>query len=238
MASIEAVALPDQLVDGQLRGKIAIVIDVLRATTTIVEALSNGARSVIPVVSVDSARMIAHDRSGSLLCGERGGVKPDGFMLGNSPFEYTRDRVEGVDCVLSTTNGTRALQMAQEAELVLIGSITNLDALSVYVQSQKLDVVLVCSGTDRMVSLEDCLCAGLIVDRLGFNTDDSAKLMQHAVRSAVREFDGVDGAVASSYHAHRLVDLGFERDVLYSSRVSIADIVPVFDPAVGEIQGV
>ena len=238
MPRVEAVALPDHLTVDQLRGKIAIVIDVLRATTTIVEALSHGARSVVAVASVDAARMISHDRPGSLLCGERGGIKPDGFALGNSPFEYTREHIVGVDCVLTTTNGTRALHMSQAAETILIGSVTNLDSLCLYVRSLDQDVVLVCSGTDRMVSLEDCLCAGLIVDRLGFDADDSAQLLLHAMRGAIKEYGGLEGAIRSSYHAQRLIDLGFENDVLYSSRDSISDIVPVFDPALGEIQGV
>jgi len=205
MPSIDAVALPDHLVDDQICGKIAVVIDVLRATTSIVEALGNGARCVVPVASVDGARLIAHERDSALLCGERGGIKPEGFSLGNSPFEYGRGVVAGKDCVLTTTNGTRALHMAVGADEVLVGAITNVDAVCDWVRRDGRDVVLVCSGTDGRVSLEDCLGAGLIVDRLGYSATDNAAMMFHAMEGAVERFGGVRYAVESSFHAKRLI---------------------------------
>lgn len=235
MASIEAVSLPDHLADGQLRGRVAVVIDVLRATTTIAAALEHGARCVVPVASVGVAREMAGQREGSVLCGERGGVRPEGFTLGNSPLEYTRDAVEGRVCVLSTTNGTRAIHKAAGADEVLIGSITNAAALCAYLRSLGSDVVLVCSGTDGRVSLEDCLGAGLIVDRLGYSGDDSAVLMRDAYLGGNARYGGLVGAIGSSYHARRLVDLGFIDDVRYCAGIDACGVVPRFGAESGEI---
>jgi 2-phosphosulfolactate phosphatase len=236
MPQIDAVALPDHLSEDQLTGKIAVVIDILRATTTIVEALDNGARSVVPVASVDGARVMAHDRTGALLCGERGGVKPEGFSLGNSPLEYTPDVVDGVDCVLTTTNGTRALHMATQADEILVGSITNADALCDRLRQDSRDVVLVCSGTDGRVSFEDCLGAGLIVDRLGYQASDSAAMMFHAMEGAIERFGGLRYAVQSSFHAKRLIELGFGDDVAFACEPGSSSVVPMLDSAIGEIQ--
>ena len=235
MPTIDAVALPDHLVADQLSGKIAVVIDVLRATTTIVEALGNGARCMVPVASVDGARVIAHDRANSILCGERGGVKPNGFQLGNSPLEYGRDVVRGMDCVLTTTNGTRALHMATEADEVLIGAITNVDALCDWIKRDGRDVVLLCSGTDKRVSFEDCLGAGLIVDRLGYSSTDNAAMMFHAMEGAVERFGGLRYAAESSFHAKRLIGMGFGDDVALACEAGKSSIVPLFDSVVGEI---
>jgi len=232
---IDAVALPDHLVDDQLAGKIAVVIDVLRATTTIVEALGHGARSVVPVASVGGARIMAHDRDGALLCGERGGVKPDGFSLGNSPLEYSGDVVGGLDCVLTTTNGTRALHMSTEGDEVLVGAITNVDALCERIRGDGRDVVLVCSGTDGRVSFEDCLGAGVIVDRLGYQASDNAAMMFHAMEGAATRFGGLRYAVESSFHAKRLIELGFGDDVAFACQIGTSSIVPVFDSGIGEI---
>lgn len=236
MAVVDAVGLPDHLVRDQLVGKIAVVLDVLRATTTIVEALGNGAGCVVPVSSVDGARVISHDRHGSVLCGERGGVKPEGFELGNSPLEYTAERVGGVECVLTTTNGTRALHMATQADEVLIGSMTNVDALSEWIRDDGRDVVLVCSGTDGRVSLEDCLGAGLFVDRLGHAATDNAMMMWHAMLGAVDRFGGIRFAVESSFHAKRLIELGFGDDVAFACKAGSSSAVPVFDSCIGEIR--
>ncbi len=230
MHKISAVALPDHLEPDALRGRVAVVIDVLRATTTIARAFEQGAACVVPVASIDAARMIAHEREGALLCGERGGIKPEGFVLGNSPGEYTPEAVGGRDLVLTTTNGTRALHMCDGAAEIITGSITTLHAVCGYLSACEMNVVLVCSGTDQRVSLEDCICAGAIVGALDQThaADDSARLMQLAAK----------GRVASSYHACRLVDLGFGADVEYASQRSVCEVVAMFDPAVGEIRPV
>jgi len=235
MPKIDAVGLPDYLDDQQLNGRVAVVIDILRATTTIVHAMETGAKNIIPVSSVDGARLLAQNTPGTILCGERGGIKPDGFILGNSPFEYTAQVIAGQSCVLTTTNGTRALRMSEVAEQVIVGSLRNLNALCDWLKADGRDVVLVCSGTDRRVSLEDCIGAGLIIDRLGYAATDSAALMYHAMHSAVNRFDGVRFAIESSSHAKRLINLGFAQDVQFACEIGVSLTVPLFDSGVGEI---
>lgn len=238
MPSISAVALPDHLDDSMIQGQIAVVIDVLRATTTIAHALEHGASCVVPVASVDSARMLAHERAGAMLCGERGGIRPEGFELGNSPLEYARGLIADRDLVLTTTNGTRAMHMCSGAHGVYTGSVTNIGALCELLAEQDRDVVLVCSGTDRRVSLEDCICAGLIAERLGASheLDDSALLMRHAAEGVIERCAGIEGAIGSSFHARRLVDMGFRADVAYAAVMNSSGCVPFFDAATGEIR--
>lgn len=240
MPSVRVVALPDHLETDALSGAVAVVIDVLRATTTIADALGNNAACVIPVASIDAARMIAHDRPGALLCGERGGIKPERFTLGNSPAEYTAEAVGGRELVLTTTNGTRALHMCDRAHEILTASLTNLASVAQALARRDRDAVLVCSGTDRRVSLEDCICAGLMVGALGesHRPDDSAMLAEHAARGAVARWGSLRDAVASSFHAGRLVELGFGDDVAHASRCSVCPVVPCFDPATGEIRAI
>lgn len=238
MPTVSAESLPDHLGTDELSTKIVVVIDVLRATTTIAHALDHGAACVFPVASIDSARMIAHERPNSLLCGERSGIRPDGFQLGNSPLEYTTDHIANRDLVLTTTNGTRALHMCASAHTILTGSITNLVSLCEQIRQSDQDVVLVCSGTDRRVSLEDCICAGLIAERLQgtHELDDSASLMSHAAHGVIERSGGLGPAIASSFHAKRLEDLGFGRDVEYAAQLNKSTCVPCFDPATGEIR--
>ncbi len=238
MPTVDCVALPDHLSASQLDGKVAVVIDILRATTTIVEMLTHGASCVVPVASVDGARIIAQDHPDALLCGERSGTPPEGFHCGNSPLEYSPERVGGKACVISTTNGTRALHLCDHAHRVLIGSITNIQSLCVILAEDACDVVLVCSGTDGQVSLEDCIGAGLIIEQLGYSATDNAALLMHAARGAIERFGGVRYAIESSFHAKRLIELGFGDDVAYSSQLDTRSVVPEFDPAIGEIHPV
>ncbi len=240
MPNVSAVFLPDHLAETDLSDRIAIVIDVLRATTTVTHALDEGAACVIPVASVDAARMIAHEREGSLLCGERGGIRPEGFHLGNSPSEYRRAVVAGRDLVLTTTNGTRALGLCEGASTIFVGALTNLAAVAEAVRPLEKDVVLVCSGTDGLVSLEDVICAGLFASRLrmSHDLDDSAMSFHHAAEGAIERCGGLEGAISSSFHAGRLVEMGFGADVEYASRLGVSDGVPCFDPVTGEIRPV
>ena len=235
MPKIDAVGLPDMLCTQQLEDRVVVVIDVLRASTTIGHALESGARCVVPVASVDGAKVIAHDRTSSLLCGERGGVRPEGFVLGNSPFEYTNEIVSGKDCVFTSTNGTRALGMVDAAASVVVGSIRNIGAVCDWIRTSGRSVVIVCSGTDGQVSLEDCLCGGMFVNQLGFAASDGASMMYHAMKHAQEVFGSIRFAVESSFHAKRLIDLGFGRDVAFACENAKSSVVPIFDSGIGEI---
>jgi 2-phosphosulfolactate phosphatase len=189
MRCVHVHLLPSLIPPGALRGGVAVVVDVLRATTVMVHALAAGCEAILPCLEVDDARRVAASLppGTAILGGERQGLPIDGFDLGNSPDDYTPQVCRGKTVVMTTTNGTRAILASLEAERVLIGAFANvtatitqcLDALR-----RSIPVHLVCAGTDGQISLEDTALAGLIVHTLeprGFPAaNDSATLARMA----------------------------------------------------------
>lgn len=186
MTEIRVYGLPELLEPESIRGEIAVVIDVLRATTTVIAAIAAGLARVIPVLEVEEAKKLKKqfDDSGLnlsesdlLLGGERGGKRIDGFDLGNSPREYTKERVGGKTLIFSTTNGTRAMYRARFAKHVYLASFLNaqtvVDQLLTHSRSQdesssssKERIHIICAGTNGSLTEEDLLLAGLLVERL------------------------------------------------------------------------
>src|SRR5260370_2380608 len=160
--------LPNLAPPGRLTGGVAVVVDVLRATTTIIHALAAGCSAVRPCAEVDEARALAGSmRAGRvLLGGERGGAPIEGFDLGNSPGEYTSRVCSGTALVLTTTNGTRALLRAAEAERTLIAAFVNYSAVCEQLRHDLRPLHIVCAGTEGEPSLEDTLLAGALVEYL------------------------------------------------------------------------
>jgi 2-phosphosulfolactate phosphatase len=167
-----------------------VVIDVIRATTTIVEALSAGAKAVYPVAEIEEALRLATSlgRDDALLCGERKGVMIEGYVLGNSPREFTAERVAGKDLVMTTTNGTRALAAAMGGSRVLVASFTNLSAVSEALGGAE-DVAIVCAGREDRFAMEDAVCAGILVRRL--HSPASGAELNDAARAAHTLTEGV-----------------------------------------------
>src|SRR3954469_23642043 len=154
---LDVYLLPDLAEPAALAGKTVVVIDVLRATTTIVHALAAGAKEVVPCLEVEEARRIATERGGEAVTGgERGGKQIPGFDLGNSPAEYSRERVAGKTVVFTTTNGTRAMQRCKSASRVLLGAFVNFSAVCRELSGVE-QIALVCAGTDGHVTREDTL---------------------------------------------------------------------------------
>ena len=147
-----------------LEGRVAVVIDVVRATSAMVEALANGARAIFPTVSTEEAVKLASSlgREDTLLCGERKGLKVEGFDLGNSPGEFRPEVVEGKQLVMTTTNGTRALIVAESASRVLAASFMNISAVTKALKGEEA-LVIICAGRENRFALEDALCAGAIM---------------------------------------------------------------------------
>ena len=201
-----------------------VVIDVLRATSTIVTALSNGASEVLPVLNLEDA--IEFGKMGYLIGGERGGIKPLGFALGNSPAEYCTDIVKDRKICLTTTNGTRALINARKyANDIYVASFLNLSStverLSVYD-----NIALICAGNDGDVSYEDTQLAGCIIEKLcvirSYDLSDSA-----LIALGLWQELGEPRFVGS--HAKKLIELGFEKDVEYCSSIDVNSIVALYD---------
>ena len=236
--------LPELFQPAELRGGLAVVIDLLRASTTMAHALAAGATKVVPCLEVEQARVYAaeHEAEAVVLGGERGGELIEGFDLDNSPLSYTPDRVAGRTVVFTTTNGTRALLRAREADRVLIGAFVNLSAVLRVLEGDERPVHLICAGTRGRFSAEDFLCAGALAAGVAAvagveQWDDDA------ARVAAGYFD-INAAPAAQRRALRgsaggrdLAALGFEADIERAAQWDLFDIVPEFDAAAGVIRG-
>ena len=217
--------------DVDFGGKIAVVIDVLRATSVITTALANGARSVIPLTTVEEAeqRFSACDTALTLKGGERNSVKIEGFDLGNSPLEYKLSVVGDKDIIFTTTNGTQALHSVQGAAETVLACFRNTTAVVDYLLRQQKDVVIVCSGTRGQFSLDDGLCAGRLVGLLKSKAkaeldDISILLSNHYEKSK----DNLFGALAECFHVKYLFGLGFYDDIKFCLQTDCVDVIPVY----------
>lgn len=237
--------LPALVDPGTLKGGVVIMIDALRASVTIAAALASGANCVLPVLTVEDAktrleRLLEQGtaRSRIILGGERGGVLIPGFDLDNSPLAYTPEKVRGKDVIFTTANGTSTLLHASQAAKILIGALTNVSAVCKEVAEDDRPVHIICSGTRGEISLDDCLAAGAIADRLvpagrGFGSDDSGLVCINLWREAQRT--GLIEAMRSSRGGRNLGRLGFDADIRLCSAVDAINLLPVFDPAQGRI---
>lgn len=218
-------------------GTTTVVIDVLRATTTITHAIAAGARAVIPCLTVEEARTKAAEiGSAALLGGERGGERIAGFDLGNSPTECTADRLAGKTLVFTTTNGTRAMQHARQAMRLVLGAFVNFGALCRELKGAP-DVSILCAGTDGQITREDTLLAGAIVDDLMRSQscdeevvcNDQAEIAWDAWRALLRDIaqgKPLAAHLRSSQGARNLIELGMERDIDIAAQIDRFDVVP------------
>jgi 2-phosphosulfolactate phosphatase len=211
-APAEFAALPKR----DLSQTVCIVFDVLRATSTIVTALANGAAAVVPVAEIPEALALKQQRPKLLLGGERDGVRIRAnltggvdFDLGNSPREFTREAVQGKTIVLTTTNGSRALRACANAKSVLAASFLNLSATAKHLQSQApSDFLFVCSGTFDQAAFEDVLAAGALADLLWdrFPPDTTADSARIAHDIYLQHRDDLLCAMEHSRNGRRLLD--------------------------------
>ena len=221
-----------------LEDKLVIVIDVLRATSTIVTALANGCQAIIPVLTSEEAMEKRLTLPGSLLGGEREAVLIEGFDLGNSPFDYVPEKVGGKRVIMTTTNGTRAIRDAVAAPVIWMASFLNMESITQAIlgefetNSKLQGVVVFCAGTEERFDLPDTLCAGMLIDALGPKVvlNDLGEAARMLYQSS-EEF--LVDKIRDSAHGKKLISMGFERDLVYCSTPNILPIIPVFDD--GEI---
>lgn len=214
----------------ELRGKTAVVIDVLRASSTIITALSNGARKIIPVEDMDAAMRIARtmDNNDYLLCGEKNGVKIEGYHLGNSPAEYTREVIADKTIILNTTNGTKTIKRASLANHLYVGCFLNQTSILEALKQHDDSVVLLCAGWQGRLSLEDTLFAGSLISAMcdGELPDKVADGVKVAFGLYKKFGDNLPTVIGTSDHARRLKGLAPDEDILYASRIDVFDILP------------
>ncbi|MEK9135657.1 MAG: 2-phosphosulfolactate phosphatase, partial [Bacteroidota bacterium] len=168
---------PHQIDELALRDKTVVVVDVLRASTSIATALNNGAKEIIPVTTVERAVKISGNLFGDYVLrgGERNGKMIEGFNLGNSPFDYSEEKVKGKAIIFSSTNGSMAIEKARFARHVAICGFVNIALVTEFMKELRQDFIIVCAGNNGMFSLEDSVCAGMLVHKL--SEDDGVELL-------------------------------------------------------------
>lgn len=241
--------LPSLFQPQDLVGGIAVIIDVLRASTTIVHALANGAKCVFPCGEVDEAKLMARSVAAEsgvnpnsesvsvLLGGERAGVLIEGFDLDNNPFAYSRDVVDGKAIIFTTSNGTRALLRSEQAERILIGAFVNLNSIVRELVRDERPVHLVCAGTLGKITIEDCLCAGAIVDEwLAATGESESALMDDQLRMALDLYrqrsatpETFRAAMREGFGGRNCIRLGFAEQIERAATRDLFDIVPEYD---------
>jgi 2-phosphosulfolactate phosphatase len=213
-------------------GKTTVVIDVLRATSTIITAINNGAKEVVPVATIEFAVKVSGGMFGghTLLGGERNTKKIEDFVLGNSPFEYSKEVVEGKTIVFYSTNGTKAIVKAKYSENLFICSFLNISEITKQLISLGNDLEIICSGRNNHFSLEDSICAGMLISKLQ-NHNNNLDLNDSAivVLTLYEKFgDNIVSAMRGSDHGKILIENGFESDIEYCSKLDMFDIVPYY----------
>jgi len=244
--------LPQFVPQSELAGSVVVVVDLLRASTTICHALASGAKCVMPCLKIDETRFRAKQfsRDEIVLGGERGGERIEGFDLGNSPADYTADQVFGRTVLFTTTNGTKALAHARLASRVLIGAAANRTALAeTLAAAPRVDIL--CAGTDGKVTREDILAAGAICDRLLAQTSAQHWRTNEWAEAALGEWQELltlaqtEGRTASQQLSlelcvtpggMNLLVLGYDTDLVLCAQLDTLNVVPEMDLQQGIIR--
>ncbi|RAJ85345.1 2-phosphosulfolactate phosphatase [Chitinophaga dinghuensis] len=225
--SLEVCLSPALLHLYDVKNSIVVIIDVLRATSTICTALYNGAAKVIPVATVEECVNIGR-AIGGITAGERDGKVAEGLVHGNSPFEYPRDFIEGKTLVLTTTNGTKLLHMAKDAIQIVTGSFPNISAVCDYLIAQGQPVILGCAAWKDRVNMEDTLFAGAVVNRIKdhFNVDCDSAIAAESLYNTAK--DDIYSFMQQASHYKRLANYGLEKDIQFCLTPDGSNVLPIF----------
>lgn len=221
----------DSLKPHAVAGKIAVVIDVFRTTTTIATALGRGAEKIVPVSSRLEAKRTLIDYPGAILAGESKGQRIKGFHFGNSPFEFTSASVSGKTIIMCTTNGTKAVQKASGALALYLGAFVNARAITQKIEQQEYDIILACAGTQRTFSLEDTCCAGYLIALLAktkkMELTDSAR----TALAVYRQYrDNPAYRLRNSRNGKTLMKNGCWSEIQYCCTKDLLEVIPALIP--------
>jgi 2-phosphosulfolactate phosphatase len=208
---------------------IVVIIDILRATSAICTAFHHGAEKMVPVATVEEA--LEYKRKGFLAGAERNAIKVEGFDFGNSPYDYMGDHVKGKTIVLTTTNGTQAIEAARNAYKVVIGSFLNIDILCDWLMMEQRSILLLCSGWKNKFNLEDALFAGAVTEELARRSDryklgDGCLALKYLYQQAEED---PNKFLTYSSHKERLAALGLKRDIRYCLTPNQTPVIPVLE---------
>lgn len=222
---IEVCFSPSLIPNYTIEGKIVVVIDIFRATSSICYGIENGAAEIIPVATVEECK--AYEGRGYLLAAERNGEVVNGFDFGNSPYSYTVEKVSGKKIVLTTTNGTHAIHKSKLADKIIIGSFLNLDSICNWLKDQNQDVLLVCSGWKNKFNLEDTLFAGAVVHLLKNSFEQHCDSAVAAEDMYLLAKDNLREYLYKSSHSQRLKELNIEDDIQLCLKQNICTCIPI-----------
>lgn len=226
---VETCPTPVQYQSYENREAIVVVNDILRASSAIVTAFMNGVSSIIPVATLDEAKLLK--KKGYVVAAERDGIVRDFADFGNSPYNFSSDRVAGRDIVYSTTNGTRAIQMASTGHQVLIGAYLNLAALADYIVQQERDLLIVCAGWKNKFNLEDTLFAGALAEQVLM--DERYSTICDATHAAMDLYllakTDMLGYIEKAAQRSRLRKNHLDDVIPYCHEIDQTDIIPVLE---------
>jgi 2-phosphosulfolactate phosphatase len=213
-------------------GKTTVVIDVLRASTTLITALANGAKEIVPVATVEFAVKVSGGMFGghTLLGGERNTKKLEGFALGNSPSDYISNAVEGKTIVYYTTNGSKAIVKAKFSENLFICSFINISVVAKYLVELSNNIEILCAGNNNLYSLEDSVCAGrLVKEIISQSTECELSDSSKSAMALNKEFGGnILKMLKESEHGGLLSESGFVDDLNICSKLNETNVNPIF----------
>ena len=225
MKSLDVCLSPDLIHLYDLKGKITVAVDILRATSSITTGMAHGIEAIVPFASLDDCRGMRV--KGYYIAGERGGQKVEDFDIGNSPFSYMEDHLKGEKVAVTTTNGTQVIELSAGSEEIIIGSFLNITAVTKYLKNKPNDVLIFCAGWKGHVNLEDTLFAGALASMIesGYDFADDAVLV---AKSLYKENeDDILHLVEKSSHAKRLNKFNVTRDIEFCLTRDKFDVVPV-----------
>jgi len=234
MMKLDVLITPGEQLPGDVASRTVVVVDVLRASSTIVEALAAGARALYPVAEVEEALRLANTlgRDDVLLCGERKSLAIDGFDLGNSPGDFTPERVAGKMIVMSTTNGTGALVAASVGARVIVGSWLNLSAVVDELVRTNAEPIFYCSGREGRFALEDAVCSGIMAARViaaaGEDMDWELNDGAMAALAMADRYADPDELFRLTAAGKQIVEVGLREDLAFCALTDRHGVVPVF----------
>ena len=235
--SVEVYFTPAILEEMQLKDKNIVVIDVLRASTTIAAALKNGAKEIIPVNNIESAVKLSGSMFGdvTLRAGERNAKMIEGFNLGNSPREYTEEIVKGKSIILMTTNGSAAMVKGRHAKNLVIGAFVNLSSVVEFLHELGENFLIICAGKENDFCMEDAVCAGRIINKLEKTND--VEIVPDDSAKAAAALDSVFGKsilkmLKTSEHGMYLAEAGFADDLKACGEIDSIDVLPILSGSV------
>lgn len=214
--------------------KIVVIVDIFRATTTMCAALNNGAKAIISVASIEEAQ--TYKTQGYLVGAERNVKRCDFADFGNSPFEYTKDKVLGKEVVFTTTNGTQAINVAKESDFLIIGAFSNIDVVTQFCCDKQKDVLILCAGWNNRFNIEDTLFAGALASKLlkkGYKSASDAT--QVSLDMWEKAQIDMEDYITKTEHIKRLIANNLQDSVGYCLTENTVDIVPVYNKETGRI---